>query len=55
MASVVDPGTPDQGWAKSRGSAGCETYLVGVRRKMGVALKNAVLRRRKQPQLVQAW
>jgi radical SAM superfamily enzyme YgiQ (UPF0313 family) len=31
-----------------------ETYLVDVRRKMGVALKNAVLRRRKQPQLVKA-
>ena len=31
-----------------------ETYLVDIRRKLGVALKHKVFRRRKQPELAQA-
>jgi hypothetical protein len=31
-----------------------ETYLVDVRRKLGIAVKNKLLRRRKPPRLAEA-
>ena len=39
---------------RGRETSKLETYLVDLRRKMGVAIKQKVLRRRKQPHLVQA-